>query len=73
MDTMTDIVLACCILHNFLRGVDNDNSLLEEVYRELMQGNIDVSHSQTLEDDYRLRSQIRDTIVNEMWTSYCNN
>ncbi|XP_068504275.1 uncharacterized protein [Phaseolus vulgaris] len=61
----------CCILHNFLRGVDNDNSLLEEVYRELMQGNIDVSHSQTLEDDYRLRSQIRDTIVNEMWTSYC--
>ena len=23
LDTMTDIVLACCILHNFLRKVDN--------------------------------------------------
>jgi len=73
MDTMTDIVLACCILHNFLRLVDNDNSLLEEVDRELMQGDIDVSHSQTREDDYRLGSQIRDTIANEMWTGYCNN
>ena len=73
VDTMTDIILACCILHNFLRGVDNDESLLEEVDRDLMQGDIDVSHSQTREDYYRLRSQIRDTIANEMWTDYCNN
>jgi len=51
---MTDIVLGCCILHNFLLGVDNDDSLLEEVDRELMQGDIDASHSQTREDDYRL-------------------
>ncbi|XP_068466573.1 uncharacterized protein [Phaseolus vulgaris] len=70
VDTMTDIVLACCILHNFLRGVDNDDSLLEEVDRELMQGDIDVSHSQTREDDYRLGSQIRDTIANEMWKGF---
>jgi len=65
---MTDIVLACCILHNFLDMVDNDDYLLEEVDRELMQGDIDASHSQTREDDYRLESQIRDTITNEMWT-----
>ena len=31
VDTMTKIVLACCILHNFLRVVNNDESLLEEV------------------------------------------
>jgi len=73
VDTMIDIVLACCILHNFLHGVDNDDSLLEEVDCELMQGDINVSHSQTREDDYRLESQIRDTIANEMWTGYCNN
>jgi len=73
VDTMTDIVLACRILHNFLCGVDNDDCLLEEVDCELMQGDIDVSHSQTREDDYRLESQIRDTIENEMWTGYCNN
>ena len=70
---MTDIVLACCILHNFFHEVDNDESLLEEVDRDLMQWDIDVSHSQTREDDYMLRSQIRDTIENEMWTGYCNN
>jgi len=71
VDTMTDIVLACCILHNFLREVDNDDSLLKEVDRELMQG--DASHSQTREDDYRLGSQIKNTIANEMWIGYCNN
>jgi len=70
---MTDIVLTCCILHNFLRGVDNDESLLEEVDCDLMQGDIDVLHSQTREDGYRLESQIRDTTTNEMWTDYCNN
>jgi len=70
---MTDIVLACCILHNFFRGVDNDESLLKEVDRDLMQGDIDVSHSQTREDDYKLESQIRDTIANKMWIDYCNN
>ena len=31
--TMTNIFLACCILHSFLRGVDNDESLIEEVDR----------------------------------------
>ena len=34
--TMTNIILACCILHNFLRGVDSDDSLIEEVDRELL-------------------------------------
>jgi len=68
---MTDIVLAC-VLHNFLHEVDNDDSLLEEVDRDLMQGDIDVSHLQTCEDDCRLKLQIRDTIANEMWIG-CNN
>jgi len=53
--------------------VDNDDSLFEEVDHDLMQGYIDVSHSQTREDDYKFGSQIRDTIANKMWTGYCNN
>ena len=53
MDTITDIFLVCCILHNFHR-VDNDDSLLEEVDHDLMQGDIHVSHTQTRENDYRL-------------------
>jgi len=40
--SLTDSVLACCILHNFLCGLDNDDSLLEEFGRDLMQGDIDV-------------------------------
>ncbi|XP_068501764.1 protein ALP1-like [Phaseolus vulgaris] len=68
--TMTDIVLTCCIHHNFICGVDNDDSLLEEFDRDLMQGDINVSHSQTREDDYRLGSQIRDTVANGMWTGF---
>ena len=31
--------------------MDNDDSLLEEVDRELMQGDIDASHSQIREED----------------------
>ena len=73
VDMMTYIILACCILHNFLHEIDNDDFLLEEVNRDLMQRDIDVSHSQTHEDGYRLGSQIRDTIANKMWTGYCNN
>jgi len=33
---MRNIVLACCILHNFFREVDNDQSLVDEVDCELM-------------------------------------
>ncbi|XP_068466119.1 protein ALP1-like [Phaseolus vulgaris] len=40
VDTMTKKILACCILHNFLRGVDNDESLIEEVDHELFQEDV---------------------------------
>ena len=73
LHTMTNIILACCILHNFLRGVDNDDSLIEEVDRELLQQDIQVSASQVRDDDHRLGSHIRDTIANEMWQDYVNN
>ena len=37
--TQADIVLAACILHNYLMGVDPDMGLIEEVNRELLASN----------------------------------
>ncbi|XP_047178658.1 putative nuclease HARBI1 [Vigna umbellata] len=73
LETMTDIILACCILHNFIRGVDIDDPLLNEVYNELNEGeDHNVSSSQVREDDYRVGTTIRDAIANEMWRDYEN-
>jgi len=69
---MTNIVLAYCILYKFLRGINNGRSLLKEVDCELVERDIDVSHSQNREDDYRFGSHIRDTIPIEMWRDYSN-
>ena len=73
VDTMTKNVLACCIVHNFLRGVDNDESLLEEVYNELLEQDVHPNTTHAREHDYRLGCDIRDTITNEMWQDYVNN
>ncbi|XP_052723797.1 protein ALP1-like [Vigna angularis] len=55
LETMTDIILACCILHNFLRGVDNDDSLLHEVDNELNEReDHNVSSTQVREEDHRI-------------------
>ncbi|KAL2327743.1 hypothetical protein Fmac_021170 [Flemingia macrophylla] len=72
-DTMTNIVLAYCIIHNFLRVFDNDESLLAEVDRELMEEDVDTMSTQGREEDYREGSNIRDSIANEMWRDYQNN
>ena len=73
VDAMTKIVLACCILHNFLRGIDNDESLLEEVDNELLEQDIQPSTTHAREHDYRIGCDIRDAIPNEMWQDYVNN
>ncbi|XP_068487124.1 uncharacterized protein [Phaseolus vulgaris] len=70
VDTMTKIVLACCILHNFLRGIDNYESLLEEVDNELLEQDVQPSTTHAREHDYRIRCDIRDAIANEMWQDY---
>ncbi|MCI47264.1 putative nuclease HARBI1-like [Trifolium medium] len=67
---MIDIVLACCINHNFLMGVDIDEAFIAEVDRELLQNKIDRSQTQQRDDDYRLGSVLRDAITAEMWNLY---
>ena len=73
VDTMTKIVLACCILHNFLRGIDNDESMLEEVDNELLEQDVQPSTTHAREHDYGIGCDIRDAIANEMWQDYVNN
>jgi len=73
LDTMTKIILACCILLNFICGVDNDQAILDEVDRELILQDVEPSMFHSREDDYRLGSQLRDHISNEMWMDYQNN
>jgi len=70
---MKNIVCACCIIHNFLCVVDNDDSFIEEVHHELLEQDLQVSLAQPREDDYRIGLQIRDNIANEMWQHYVNN
>ncbi|XP_014517225.1 putative nuclease HARBI1 [Vigna radiata var. radiata] len=73
LETMTEIILACCILHNFLRSVDNDDSLLDEVDNELNEREEhNVSSSQVREEDHRIGSNIRDAITDHMWRDYRN-
>jgi len=70
---MIKIVLACCILHNFIRGVDNDEFLIEEVNHELLEEDVQATPSHAREHDYRLGCHIRDSIANEMCQDYVNN
>jgi len=52
VDTVTKIVFGCCILHNFLRGVDNDESLIEEVDNELLQEDVQATTTYAREHDH---------------------
>jgi len=72
LERMTDIVLACCILHNFLRGVDNDDALIDEVDREIMENHVETNTAQTREDDYRIGCNFRDELAEQMWRDYNN-
>ncbi|KAG6528039.1 hypothetical protein ZIOFF_010177 [Zingiber officinale] len=70
VDIRTDIILACCILHNFLMGVDPDESLINEVDRELSAtSNDEASHNERQDDNWRQGSMVRDNITNAIWAN----
>lgn len=73
MNTVTEIVLACCILHNYLMGVDLDERLIAEVDRELMHSEVhidDTYNTSTEDDDATQGAIIRDSIASTMWRDY---
>uniref|UniRef100_A0A2N9H1E1 Myb/SANT-like domain-containing protein n=1 Tax=Fagus sylvatica TaxID=28930 RepID=A0A2N9H1E1_FAGSY len=73
VDTQTEIILACCIIHNYLMGVDPDERLIAEVDEELLQQ----SHHETEahapredDEDARQGEILRDSIALAMWQDY---
>ncbi|KAJ4807876.1 nuclease [Rhynchospora pubera] len=72
-ETVSDLFLACCIIHNYLMGVDPDEELIAQVDEEIMHSEIEsntLSSSSSRNDNYRLGEQIRDDIALKMWHDY---
>jgi len=62
----------CCILHNFLLNLDNDESLIDEVDRELIEEQVETNAAQFCEDDYKIGCDFRDDLTKQMWLDYEN-
>ncbi|TXG57010.1 hypothetical protein EZV62_018323 [Acer yangbiense] len=74
--TLTKIVLACCILHNYLMGVDPDEQILREVDQELWNSEPqteDIYSTEKDNEEARLGTSIRDEIAKRMWQEYQSN
>nr|XP_023876605.1 putative nuclease HARBI1 [Quercus suber] len=72
VDTQNEIILACCILHNYLMGVDPDESLIAEVDEEVLHSHRECVALNPREDDEDARQGdiIRDSIASAMWQNY---
>ncbi|GKV29285.1 hypothetical protein SLEP1_g38222 [Rubroshorea leprosula] len=72
--TQNLIILACCIIHIFLIGVDPDEELIVEVDMELRnQENLQQTRTSREEEEDASRGEmLRDVIVVDMWHNYKN-
>ena len=72
VDTQNEIILACCILHNYLMDVDPDESLIVEVDEEVLHSHRERVGPTLREDDEDARQGdiIRDSIASAMWQNY---
>ena len=61
VDTQNEIILACCILHNYLMGVDLDESFIAEHAAPTPRED---------DEDARQGDNIRDFIALAMWQNY---
>ncbi|XP_039134177.1 uncharacterized protein LOC120271560 [Dioscorea cayenensis subsp. rotundata] len=71
LETQKEIIFACCILHNYLMGVDPDDILIAQVDNELSD-EVQDEHDGTGENSEETIAGeiIRDAIAVEMWTNY---
>ncbi|GLT95454.1 hypothetical protein SLE2022_131350 [Rubroshorea leprosula] len=74
VETQNLIILACCIIHNFLMGVDPDEDLIAEVDMELRnQDNSQQAYTSREEEEDATRGEmLRDVIAVDMWHNYKN-
>ena len=72
INTQNEIILACCILHNYLMGVDPNESLIAEVDEEVLHSHRERVSLTPREDDEDARQGdiIRDSIASAMWQNY---
>ena len=72
VDTQNEIILACCILHNYLMGVDPDESLIAEVDEEVLHSHRERVAPTPREDDEDARQGdiLRDSIALAIWQNY---
>ncbi|GLT95035.1 hypothetical protein SLE2022_127410 [Rubroshorea leprosula] len=66
--------LPCCIIHNFLMGVDPDEELIAEVNMELRnQESLQQTRTSREEEEDASRGEmLRDVIAADMWHNYKN-
>ncbi|XP_015938048.1 uncharacterized protein LOC107463704 [Arachis duranensis] len=71
--TVSKIIIACCILHNFLMNFDPDEEIIAQVDRDLM-NNVpeDRASRENIArgEDERRGEILRDTIAAKMWNDY---
>ncbi|CAL5358018.1 unnamed protein product [Camellia sinensis] len=71
VDTQADIALAYCILHNYLMGIDPNDSLIEEVDTELRRAQVQTNMARSsLAEEYREEELLRKRIATNMWKDY---
>ena len=73
VDTVTEIILACFILHNYLMGIDPDERLIVEVDQEISNDDIDTKARKSTNDsnaNARRGAILRTSIATKMWNDY---
>ncbi|XP_028116575.1 putative nuclease HARBI1 [Camellia sinensis] len=76
VNTQSNIVIACCILHNFLMGVDPDENITAEVDKELenqCQTQQMTRAPRDTDKDAKQAKLIRNVIAATMWSDYVAN
>ncbi|XP_061364524.1 protein ANTAGONIST OF LIKE HETEROCHROMATIN PROTEIN 1-like [Gastrolobium bilobum] len=74
--TQNRIIIACCILHNYLMMVDPDEELVAEVDEEISEQSVSEQHGDIHidededEEHTRLGEILRNSIADAMWRAY---
>ena len=69
------IVMACCIIHNFIRKVDRNDELFELYEQEGTQGDVDTGDQEVRgqanlqEDDRVAGERVRASIARQLWSN----
>lgn len=72
-DTQVHVVLACCVLHNFIMGVDPNDPFMQEQNVEVESQSQERRHQQTQREEReenREWAAKRDDIARAMWDDY---